>query len=128
EKQAAEAGKPQGTSRLSIRNRYDAARHGRRMAGWNPSSSGPNRALEGLQTIRNRARDSARNDWSGASANQKWTSNLIGIGITPRFKRVAAKARRQEIIDLWNDFVAKADADCVLNYYGLQTLAVRSWL
>ena len=118
----------QGTSKLGVQSKYQAAGQGRRLAGWNPPSSGPNRALEGLQTIRNRARDSSRNDWSGASANSKWATNLVGIGITPRFKRLTNSKRKLEITDLWNDFVAKSDADGVLNFYGQQTLAVRSWL
>lgn len=117
-----------GGATAAPKARYDAAGQGRRMAGWNPPSSGPNRAIAGLQTIRNRSRDSAINDWSGASANQKWTTALIGVGITPRFKRVVEKARRLEINDLWADFVQQCDADSVLNFYGLQTLAVRSWL
>jgi lambda family phage portal protein len=117
-----------GTKVQSPRAKYDAAGTGRRMAGWNPASSGPNRALEGLQRIRNRARDVSRNDWSGESGVQKWTTSLIGIGITPRFKRVKSATRRRDIVDLWNDFVAKADADCVLSLYGLQTLITRSWL
>lgn len=112
----------------TIKAKYDAAGNGRRMAGWNPTSSGPNRAIEGLQNIRNRARDVSRNDWSGEAGIQKWTTNLIGIGITPRFKRIQKKARKQQLVDLWNDFVADADADGVLDMYGLQTLAVRSWL
>lgn len=110
------------------RAKYDAAGMGKRLAGWHPTSAGPNKAIDGLQNIRNRARDVSRNDWSGQSGVQKWTTNLIGIGITPRFKRVADKARKAQIIDLWNDFVRKCDADCVLDMYGLQTLAVRSWL
>lgn len=118
----------QGTSSLGVNARYQAAGQGRRLAGWNPPSSGPNKALDGLQTIRNRSRDSSRNDWSGASANAKWASNLVGIGITPRFKRLIDAQRKLEIADLWNDFVAKSDADGVLNFYGQQTLAVRSWL
>lgn len=119
---------PTGQQTLRPKARYDAAGQGRRLAGWNPPSSGPNAALNGLQTIRNRARDSARNDWSGTSGVQKWTTNLIGIGITPRFKRIAAKARKQEITDLWNDFVKESDADGVLNLYGQQTLVTRTWL
>jgi len=111
-----------------VRNFYDAGGMGRRMAAWNPTKSGPNTSLRGLQNIRNRARDVSQNDWSGQAGVQKWTTNLIGIGITPRFKRVASKARKQEITDLWNDFCAVADADGVLNMYGMQTLAVRSWL
>jgi len=118
----------EGKQTKTIRNQYDAAGRGRRMAGWNPPASGPNRAITGLQTIRNRARDSARNDWSGASGIQKWVTNLIGIGITPRFKRITSKARKQAINDLWADHVAECDADGVLNYYGLQTLGARSWL
>jgi lambda family phage portal protein len=107
--------------------RYDAAGQGRRLAGWTPPSSGPNVAMAGLQTIRNRSHDAVRNDWSAESATQKWATNLIGIAITPRFKRLA-KARKAVITDLWNDFVKRADADCVLDMYGMQTLAVRSWL
>lgn len=106
---------------------YDAAGYGRRMKGWTPPSSGPNKAIKGLQNVRNRARDASRNDWSGESATQKWTTNLIGVGITPRFKRIKSKTRKQQITDLWDDFVARSDADGVLNYYGQQTLAVRSW-
>ena len=114
-----------GTGKITAK--YDAAGTGRRMAGWNPPTQGPNRSLEGLQRIRNRARDASSNDWSGESGIQKWTTSLIGIGITPRFKRIAA-ARKLAIVDLWNDFVALSDADCVLNLYGQQTLVVRSWL
>jgi lambda family phage portal protein len=111
-----------------VNAKYDAAGTGRRMAGWNPPSQGPNRALQGLQTIRNRARDVSSNDWSGESGVQKWTTSLVGIGITPRFKRVKSQERKRELSDLWSDFVAQSDADCVLNLYGQQTLVVRSWL
>lgn len=110
------------------RQKYDAAGQGRRLAGWNPPTQGPNRALEGLQKIRNRARDVSSNDWSGESSIQKWTTSLIGIGITPRFRRITNKKRKQELVDLFNDFVAQADADCVLNLYAMQTLVVRAWL
>lgn len=112
----------------NVKNRYDAAGFGRRLSGWVPTSSGPNKAIVGLQNIRNRARDVTCNDWSGEAGVQKWTTNLVGIGITPRFKRVSSKKRKQQIVDMWHDFVASADADCVLDLYGLQTLAVRSWL
>lgn len=108
--------------------KYDAAGTGRRTAGWTTPSSGPQRAIQGLQKIRDRARDVTRNDWSGESAAQKWSTNLIGVGIRPRFKRIPEGARRQAIVDLWEDWTRQADADCVLDFYGLQTLAVRAWL
>lgn len=113
---------------LSIRAQYDAAGNGRRMRGWAPPSSGPNRAIKGIQNIRNRARDASRNDWSGESGTQKWTTSLIGIGIVPRFKRITDKARKQKITDWWSDFVKQSDADCVLNWYGQQTLAARNFI
>lgn len=109
-------------------NRYDAAGRGRRIAKWNPGSTGPRKSVEGTELMRDRAVDSTRNDWQSQSGTTKWTSNLIGIGITPRFKRIKAGDRKTEIIDLWNDWVAAADADCILNFYGLQTLAVREWV
>lgn len=110
-------------------NRYDGAGRGRRMASWQAPSSGPNQAINaGLQTLRDRSSDAARNDWTGESVLQKWSTTLIGIAITPRFRRITATARRTEINDLWADFVKQADADCVLDLYGMQTLAVRSWI
>lgn len=117
-----------GVNKTVVQARYAAAGNGRRLAGWQPPSSGPNAALSGLQTVRNRARDTGRNDWSGASIATKWTSNLVGIGISPRFKRIQDKARKQVLTDLWSDFVKQSDADWVLNFYGQQTLAVRSWI
>lgn len=104
-----------------IQNKYDAAGQGRRIKSWNPASTGPNRAIQGLQRIRNRSRDTARNDWAGASGIQKWTTNLVGVGITPRWKR-------KVFSELWKKFVPYADADGVLDVYGMQTLGVRSWL
>lgn len=110
--------KPRG--KVAPQNRYDAAGSGRRLKGWTPPSSGPRRAIEGLQNIRNRARDSARNDWAGSSSVTKWATSIVGVGITPRFE--SEKHTR-----LWQQFVPQADADGVLDVYGLQTLGVRTW-
>ena len=69
-----------------LTNRYDGAGRGRRMASWNAPSTGPNEAINsGLQTLRDRSSDSVRNDWSGESIIQKWSTALVGIAITPRF-------------------------------------------
>lgn len=110
----------------NVQARYDAAGHGRRLAGWVAPPSGPNRAIAGLQTIRNRSRDVARNEWSGASQTRIWTTNLIGTGIVPRpvTKNATLKAK---LIELWDESVPVLDADGVLDGYGLQALAARSW-
>jgi lambda family phage portal protein len=105
----------------NVNARYDAAGTGRRMKGWTPPSTGPRRAVEGLQRIRDRSNDAARNDWAAASTAQKWTTTLVGVGITPRW----AKDRFTEV---WTDFVPQADADGVLDAYGMQALGVRSWM
>lgn len=112
---------------VQVMSRYEAAGTGRRMAGWNPPSSGPNRAITGLQKIRDRSRDTRRNEWAGESLVQKWGTTLIGVGIVPRFHRIKSVERRQAINDLWIDFSANSDADGVLNIYGQQTLGVHAW-
>ena len=118
---------PVGQGALNISNRYDAASYGRRMRGWVAPNSGPNTAIDGMETIRNRVRDTVRNEWSGASGARIWVTNLIGTGIVPRprTKDAALKAR---INDAWAAWVPQADADGVLDFYGLQALATRAWV
>jgi lambda family phage portal protein len=106
---------------------YDAGRQGRRMRGWNPTAAGPNLAIENHEIIRSRARDAARNEWAASKAAQVWATNLVGTGIVPRpaTNNAALKAR---LATLWADWAPQADADGILDFYGLQTLAVRSWI
>ncbi len=108
-------------------NRYDAAGMGRRMKGWMPPTSGPNSTLVGLQKIRDRSQDVARNDWAGTSGVQHWTTNLVGTGVRARLKRIADKVKKQRYNDAWDEWCRQCDADSVLDFYGLQTLAVRTW-
>ena len=110
-----------------IQNRYDAGGNGRRMVGWNPPKTSPNTAIAQLEKIRERARDSSRNDWATTALVQKWTTTLVGIGITPRWKQVKAKARNKAVVQLFKDWSDVADADGVLDYFGLTSLAVRTW-
>lgn len=102
-------------------NKYDAAGYGRRIKGWTAPSTGPLRAVEGLPRIRDRARDTTRNDWAGESGIQKWTTALVGVGITPRWA--------SEIhTGMWAAWSSYSDADGVLDFYAQCALAVRSWL
>ena len=102
----------------AVQNRYDAAGNGPRIKRWNPPASGPQRALEGFERLRSRVHDAVRNDWAAESSTQKWVTNLIGTGIRPRF---ANKKHRL----VWDKFVKTADADGVLDAYGLQVLTGR---
>lgn len=116
-----------GAAALRVNARYDAAGTGKRMRGWSAPRSGPNRAIEGVEKIRDRQRDARRNDWAADSAIQKWATTLIGVGIVPRFKRIKSERRRRVITDLWDDWTHVCDADSVSTYYGLQTLGVMTW-
>lgn len=116
---ARRASKRNGTK--DVKAQYDAAGQGRRVKSWQAPSSGPQRAVQGLQTIRNRARDSTRNDWAGESGIQKWTTNLVGFGITPRWLKDAYGP-------LWEAWCPEADADGVSTAYGMQALGTRAWL
>lgn len=108
-------------------NRYDAAGQGRRMRGWNAPGTGPNRSMAGQETLRNRARDAGRNDWTAAAAQRVWATNLIGCGIVPRPRTTDADLKRR-LVEAWESWLPHADADGVLDFYGLQTLAVRAWI
>lgn len=106
---------------------YDAAGAGRRLAGWRPGGSGPNRANAGNANLRNRARDVARNDWAGRAIPSRWASNLVGTGIIARPKTDDASLKKR-LVELWDDWVEVADADGVLDFYGLQNLVARNWI
>ena len=107
--------------KVEVAAKYDAAGTGRRIRGWTPPNSGPQAATQGLELLRSRALDSTRNDWAAESSVQKWTTTLVGVGITPRFKNEAdGKA--------FEAFSPAADADGVLDYHGLVALGVRTWL
>lgn len=105
----------------AAQNRYDAAGSGRRVARWQPPAAGPRRAVEGASRMLQRTRDAVRNDWAAESSIGKWTSNLIGTGIQPRWKA-------KDIRPVWDRWGKQADADGVLDIYGLEALLTRAWL
>jgi lambda family phage portal protein len=104
----------------SVQAKYEAAGNSRRVAKWQPTSSGPIRATAGLQKIRDRSQDAVRNDWAGSGTVQKWTTTLVGTGIVTRWKN-------RKFEPLYRRWARDADADGVLDLYGLQALAVRTW-
>jgi len=112
---------------IALAPSHDAAGAGRRLRGWYPSGSGPNRANTGANTLRNRARDVARNDWAGRAIPQRWSANLVGTGILARPKTddAALKARLRQ---LWDDWTEVCDADETLDLYGLQSMVARNWI
>lgn len=114
-------------SEPAVQGPYLAASEGRRVRMWKASSAGPNMVnLNGLPTIRARARDQVRNNPWAASALDKLTANGIATGIQAKGlwgnkKHKAAEAK------LWKRHMATCDADWVCDGYGLQALAWREW-
>ncbi len=117
---------PQPATVAAARAQYDAAGNGRRMRGWRAPGTGPNRANAKLDTLRNRAQDAARNEWTGSAHERIWGTNLIGVGIVCRANTKDADKKRR-YARIWTDFTRTSDADGVLDFYGQQTLAVESW-
>lgn len=101
---------------------YDAATRGRRGEKWDAPTLGPVSSLDvDLPTLIDRSRAAYRNvPWVRAAINNN-VSNEIGCGITPRF-RCSDLAMRERLQSLWNAWVDEADADGVLNFYGLLSL------
>lgn len=106
---------------------YDAGGSGRRMAAWSPGLAGPNRTLKSLQAIRNRSRDTARNDWAGRRSGNQWATTLIGIGIRAHFDGIEDRARRKAVQGLFDRFMMECDADGSSVLFGMQTMIVKAW-
>lgn len=105
---------------------YDGAGHGKRLANWYPSSASINSILSGnLDTLRTRSHDIVRKNPYAANAIDSIVSNCIGTGIKPQSKAKNADFRRQ-IQELWLQWTDEADAARTCDFYGLQSLVLRS--
>lgn len=106
---------------------HEAAGTGRRLRGWIPGSSGPNRANHGASVIRNRARDLGRNEWIGRGIPTRWSVNLVGTGILAR-PDVEEAATKALLGELWDTWMEECDADGVLDGYGQQNSIAYNWI
>ena len=105
---------------------YEGATYGRRLSAWGSSGAGPDAALWGsLRTLRARARQMVRNDPLATGGLDTLVANLVGMGITPRWELKEDPELKREIGRLWADWTAEADADGLLDFYGIQALVAR---
>lgn len=99
---------------------FDAARVGRRTAGWVANGGSANVELaEGLARIRGRARDMVRNNEYAKRAVGVFGSNIVGYGVTISPEHKAEAAAWQA----WSGTL-ECDADGVDNLAGLMRLMV----
>ena len=114
------AGVRRAQARLALEHvrAYDAAKVGRRTAGWQTSSSSANTEVnQALERVRNRSRDMVRNNEYASRAIDTLTANTVGTGITIKMGSMQK---------IWNRWVDECDADGQLDFYGLQELAART--
>lgn len=106
---------------------YDASGHGRRMSGWSPTASGPNRVVDqSIETLRRRSRDAVRNSAVATSVIRCLTNSLVGWGIGARASTTDA-ALKAKLTTLWTAWCATANA-AGGSFEELQQMAVRSML
>ena len=112
--------------RHAVRFRYDGATAGRRSHGWYAASTDANVELMGsLIWLRNRSRDLIRNNPYAARAVEELAGNVVGTGIVPKAK--TGNTAIDKIIDAeWQFFADACDTPQRLDFYGMQTLTVRT--
>ncbi|GHU20944.1 hypothetical protein FACS189472_13170 [Alphaproteobacteria bacterium] len=102
------------------------AGHGKRLGNWYPSSSSINALLaSSLSTLRTRSHDIVRKNPYAANAIDSIVSNCIGTGIKPQSKAKDQDFRRR-IQDLWLSWTDEADSAGGVDFYGFQSLVLRS--
>ena len=104
---------------------YEGAKTGRRTDGWSTSNTSANAEIgPSLAKLRERSRSLFR-DSPVKKMLQVMVANIVGTGILPQ-ARTGSKELNKQINDLFNRWQAEADADDQLDFYGLQSLIVRT--
>lgn len=106
---------------------HDASKNGRRLMRWSVGQPNPIAEMSGIATARARARDAYLNNPIARAVVDFLVSNLVGNGISPLpdFKN---KALRKKVITLFEAWSLDADLINGLDFYGVQTLATRTFL
>lgn len=134
-------GKPLASA-FQSRGGYNGGSRSYRLSGWTPSLSGPNQAYWGdFATLVSRSRDAVRNNPYARKAVHSFVANAVGTGIIPRWRRLRkhlvknlgysdeqAREYTAQLVDLWDEWSEHADADGVLDIYGLQALGMQTML
>jgi len=107
---------------MAASDTYEAGGLGRRSVGWTTSSPGPNAALlPHLDTLRARSRDAVRKNGLVKEGVEILIRDSVGVGLKPQINDVDLQA-------LWENWVAQADAAGMTDFYGIQSIVVRSFL
>ncbi|MDR6952302.1 lambda family phage portal protein [Ancylobacter sp. 3268] len=102
---------------------YDGARRGRGN-GRAPATSANAEIGPASSELRNRARSLVRNNPHASRIVDVLAANLVGAGIMP-VSKTGSRTIDRKVNDLWRRWSDQCDADGQLDFYGLQSLAVR---
>jgi lambda family phage portal protein len=106
---------------------YEAGASTRRTYGWRAPSTKSNEALlANLTTLRDRSRAAVRNDGYAKGAIERLVTNIIGTGIKP-MSLAADLDFRVKLNALFLRWTDECDADGMMDFYGLQAQATRTW-
>ena len=104
---------------------YEGAGFGRRLQRWSANTGSMNTTLlSDLGTLQARSRDMVRNNPYASNILGVLTANAIGTGIKPQ--STAPSAQKEMIDPLWLAWTDEADQDGRCDFYGLQSLILRS--
>jgi lambda family phage portal protein len=105
---------------------YDGAKSGRRTGGWITAGGDANTEVgASLINLRNRSRDLLRNNPYATKAIAELVGNTVGTGIVPQAK--TGYVALDNLIDAeWPFFAENCDPGGQLDYYGMQSLIVRT--
>lgn len=106
---------------------HEAASVGRRTSAWLPWDTSPRREHLRLGLLRARSRDAYRNNAIARAAIDRLVSDIIGSGVSPK-PMARTEDMRVKLIDTWEGWSIFCDADGQTDFYGLQTIALRSML
>lgn len=107
---------------------YEAAGEGRHSEGWYaPASNANSEVRRALSLLRSRSRQLVRDNAYAERILGVLVANLVGEGIRPR-ANTGNKDLDREVNALWAEWSKRADEFHGLDAYGVQALAVRSWL
>lgn len=99
---------------------HEAARMGSRLLRWMPGSRGPRHEAAQAQTVRNRVRDSIRNNPIAGAALDVLDTYIIGDGINCK-PLLRDPALRELLVDAWEEWAEYCDFEEVTDWYGIQS-------
>ncbi|MGE0108155.1 MAG: phage portal protein [Bdellovibrionales bacterium] len=113
------------TGRLSmsaLAGGFEGAMNKRRLIAWRATEANINTLVSsGGDLLRARARQIVRSNPYASNAANSFASNAVGDGIRPS-SLIEDQAVKNDVLQLWKDWILESDADGLTDFYGMQAL------